>query len=223
MKILVVNAGSSSLKYQLMDMENESVLAKGNFERIGQEKSILTHKKDGNKHVFEVKAKDHQEAMEFIISKLLDNEIGVLASLDELGGIAHRIVHGGENLREACIVTEDVINEIDRVAPMAPLHNKAAIAGIRACQKVAPNIKMVTEGEYTTFSATATNVSDSDINIENFYIELKDKNGSSVAKLLGYIPDGLKKGEVKQIRSTAKGSFKSAYTKEIVDYTVKKE
>ncbi len=85
------------------------------------------------------------------------------------------------------------------------------------------NIKMVTEGEYTTFSATATNVSDSDINIENFYIELKDKNGSSVAKLLGYIPDGLKKGEVKQIRSTAKGSFKSAYTKEIVDYTVKKE
>ena len=85
------------------------------------------------------------------------------------------------------------------------------------------NISMVTENGYTTFKATATNVSDSDINIENFYIELKDKNGSSVAKLLGYIPNGLKKGEAKQIRSTAKGSFKSAYTKEIVDYTVKKE
>ena len=84
------------------------------------------------------------------------------------------------------------------------------------------NISMVTENGYTTFKATATNVSDSDINIENFYIELKDKNGSSVAKLLGYIPNGLKKGEAKQIRSTAKGSFKSAYTKEIVDYTVKK-
>lgn len=144
MKILVINAGSSSMKYQLMDMENESVLAKGNFERIGQEKSSLTHKKGDNKYVYEVKAEDHEEAMEFIISKLLDPEIGALNSLEELGGIAHRIVHGGENLREACIVTEDVINEIDRVAPMAPLHNKAAIAGIRACQKLAPNTKMVT-------------------------------------------------------------------------------
>ena len=144
MKILVINAGSSSMKYQLMDMENESVLAKGNFERIGQEKSSLTHKKDDNKYVFEVRANDHEEAMKLIIEKLLDEEIGALNSLEELGGIAHRIVHGGENLREACIVTEDVINEIDRVAPMAPLHNKAAIAGIRACQKVAPNTKMVT-------------------------------------------------------------------------------
>lgn len=144
MKILVINAGSSSMKYQVMDMENESVLAKGNFERIGQEKSSLTHKKGGEKYVFEVKANDHEEAMQIIISKLLDSEIGVLNSLEELGGIAHRIVHGGENLRDACIVTEDVIAEIDRVAPMAPLHNKAAIAGIRACQKLAPNTKMVT-------------------------------------------------------------------------------
>lgn len=144
MKILVINAGSSSMKYQLMDMENEAVLAKGNFERIGQEKSSLTHKKGDNKFVFEVKANDHEEAMQHIISKLLDPEIGALTSLEELGGIAHRIVHGGENLREACIVTEDVIAEIDRVAPMAPLHNKAAIAGIRACQKLAPNTKMVT-------------------------------------------------------------------------------
>ena len=144
MKILVINAGSSSMKYQLMDMENESVLAKGNFERIGQEKSSLTHKKGDNKYVYEVKANDHEEAMQIIISKLLDSEVGALNSLEELGGIAHRIVHGGENLREACIVTEDVIAEIDRVAPMAPLHNKAAIAGIRACQKLAPNTKMVT-------------------------------------------------------------------------------
>ena len=144
MKILVINAGSSSMKYQLMDVENESVLAKGIFERIGQEKSYLVYKKDDNKYVYEIRADDHEEAMQIIISKLLDRETGVLNSLEELGGIAHRIVHGGENLREACIVTEDVINEIDRVAPMAPLHNKAAIASIRACQKVAPNTKMVT-------------------------------------------------------------------------------
>ena len=120
MKILVINAGSSSMKYQVMDMENESVLAKGNFERIGQAEASLTHKVNGEKYFYELKAKDHEEAMQYIISKLLDSEIGVLKNLDELGGIAHRIVHGGENLREACIVTEDVIQEIDRVAPMAP-------------------------------------------------------------------------------------------------------
>ena len=144
MKILVINAGSSSMKYQVMDMENESVLAKGNFERIGQAEASLTHKVNGEKYFYELRAKDHEEAMKYIIDKLLDDQVGVLESLDELGGIAHRIVHGGENLREACIVTEEVVQEIDRVAPMAPLHNKAAIAGIRACQKLAPNIKMVT-------------------------------------------------------------------------------
>ena len=83
------------------------------------------------------------------------------------------------------------------------------------------NIKMVTEGEYTTFSANAKNVSDSDIKIERFYIDLKDKNGNSIAKLLGFIPEGLKKGEEKKISSSAKGKFKNAFTKDIVDYTIK--
>ena len=82
------------------------------------------------------------------------------------------------------------------------------------------NIKMVTDGDYTTFSATATNTSDKDINIENFYINLKNKNGNSIAKLLGFIPEGLKKGESKKINSTAKGKFKNAFTKEIIDYEV---
>ena len=144
MKILVINAGSSSIKYQVIDMKNESVLAKGNFERIGLSKSFLTHKVKGEKHKFEIEVKNHEEAMEFIISRLLNKNYGVIASLDELGGIAHRIVHGGENLRDACLITEDVIKEIEKVASMAPLHNKAAVAGIRACQKVAPNVKMVT-------------------------------------------------------------------------------
>ena len=144
MKILVINAGSSSIKYQVINMENESVLAKGNFERIGLSNSFLTHKVNGEKHKFEIEVKNHEEAMKFIISRLLNENYGIIKSLDELGGIAHRIVHGGENLRDACLVTEDVIEEIIRVAPMAPLHNNAAVAGIRACQKVAPSVKMVT-------------------------------------------------------------------------------
>lgn len=82
------------------------------------------------------------------------------------------------------------------------------------------NIKMITEDGYTTFKATATNVSEEDIKLENFYIDLKDKKGNSIIKLLGFIPDGLKKGEVKQIRASAKGEFRDAYSKEIVDYTV---
>ena len=144
MKILVINAGSSSIKYQVINMENESILAKGNFERIGLSNSFLTHKVNGEKHKFEIEVKNHEEAMKFIISRLLNENYGIIKSLDELGGIAHRIVHGGENLRDACLVTEDVIEEIIRVAPMAPLHNNAAVAGIRACQKVAPSVKMVT-------------------------------------------------------------------------------
>ena len=143
MKILVLNSGSSSLKYQVIDMSTDECLAKGNFERIGQGNSFLTHKVNGLKHKFEQPVANHEEAMEFVISRLLNDHYGVLKSLDELGGIAHRVVHGGEKLRDACLITEDVIKEIEKVSPMAPLHNPNAIAGIRACQKVVPNIKMV--------------------------------------------------------------------------------
>ena len=143
MKILVLNSGSSSLKYQVIYMSTDECLAKGNFERIGQGNSFLTHKVNGLKHKFEQPVANHEEAMEFVISRLLNDHYGVLKSLDELGGIAHRVVHGGEKLRDACLITEDVIKEIEKVSPMAPLHNPNAIAGIRACQKVVPNIKMV--------------------------------------------------------------------------------
>ena len=144
MKILVINSGSSSMKYQVIDMETEKMLVKGNFERIGQPNSFLTHKVNNVKHHFEHQVSNHEKAIKFILSRLLNKHYGVLKNMDELGGIAHRIVHGGENLRDACLVTEDVINEIERVAELAPLHNKSAVAGIRACQKVAPDVKMVT-------------------------------------------------------------------------------
>ena len=144
MKILVLNCGSSSLKYQVIDMETEEVLAKGNYERIGQDNSFMTHKVKGEKYKFEKPVKNHEEAVQFLISTLLSDEYGVMKSLDELGGIGHRVVHGGETLKEPTLVTEEVVEEIARCAEFAPLHNPNAVAGIRACQKVVPNIKMVT-------------------------------------------------------------------------------
>ena len=143
MKILVINSGSSSLKYQVIDMETNESIVKGNYERIGQQNSFLTHKVNGLKHKFEHHVQNHEEAMQFIISRLLNEHYGILKNLDELGGIAHRIVHGGEKLKSACLITENVIKEIEEVSPMAPLHNPNAIAGIRACQKVVPSVKMV--------------------------------------------------------------------------------
>ena len=95
MKILVINAGSSSLKYQVIDMENDKMLVKGNFERIGQAGSFLTHKVNGVKRRFEHEVRNHEEAIQFILSRILNRHYGVIKSLDELAGIGHRVVHGG--------------------------------------------------------------------------------------------------------------------------------
>ena len=143
MKILVINSGSSSLKYQVIDMETDEMLVKGNFERIGQAGSFLTHKVRGVKHKFEHEVKDHEEAIKFIIARILNNHYGVMKSLDELAGIGHRVVHGGEKFRLPVLITEEVINEIEKCSSLAPLHNPNAIAGIKACQKVVPQVKMV--------------------------------------------------------------------------------
>ncbi len=143
MKILVINSGSSSLKYQVIDMQTEEVLAKGNFERIGQKNSFLTHKVNGEKHKFEFYVKTHEEAIKFIISRLSNKHYGVIKSLEELGGIGHRVVHGGENFKEPVMISDDVIKEIEKCSELAPLHNPNAVAGIKACKAVVPNIKMV--------------------------------------------------------------------------------
>ena len=144
MKILVVNCGSSSLKYQLIDMENEGVLAKGNFERIGEDESFLTHKVNGEKYTIKTPVKNHEEALKIILEQLAHNEYGVIKSLDEIDAIGHRIVHGGELFDKSVLVDEDVIAKIDECATLAPLHNPAAILGIRACQKAMPGKPMVT-------------------------------------------------------------------------------
>ena len=143
MKILVLNSGSSSLKYQVIDMDTEEMLVKGYFERIGQPNSFLTHKVHGVKHKFEHQAKDHEQAIAFVLKRLINDHYGVMKDLSELGGIGHRVVHGGEKFSSSVLIDEEVIKGIKECSDLAPLHNPAAILGIEACKKIVPNIKMV--------------------------------------------------------------------------------
>ncbi len=143
MKILVINCGSSSLKYQLIDMETETVMAKGNYERIGEDEAFLTHKVDSNKYVVQKTALNHEEALQTILNELTDASHGVIASLQEINAVGHRIVHGGEIFDKSALITPRVIEQIQECAVLAPLHNPAAILGIKACQSAMPNVKMV--------------------------------------------------------------------------------
>jgi len=142
MKILVVNCGSSSLKYQLINMEDESVLAKGNFERIGEEEAFLTHKVNGSANVIKKAVMNHTEALEVILEQFMNPEYKVIDSLKEIDAVGHRIVHGGEIFDKSALIDEDVISKIGDCASLAPLHNPAAILGIRACQAAMPGVPM---------------------------------------------------------------------------------
>lgn len=137
MKILVINAGSSSLKYQLIDMDNEQMLAKGNCEKIGLEMGIFGHKTaDGREKKIEICMKNHTEAFEQVKNALLDSEVGVIKDLGEVAAIGHRIVQGGSLFSESVLVDEKVIEGIESLIPLAPLHNSAHVQGIRACMSV---------------------------------------------------------------------------------------
>lgn len=137
MKILVINAGSSSLKYQLIDMENEQVMAKGNCERIGMDEGIFTHTtNDGRELKKTVVMKDHTSAFTQVQNALLDSEYGVIKRLDEVSAVGHRVVQGGSLFSSSVLVDEQVIEGIESLIPLAPLHNKAHVQGIRACIEV---------------------------------------------------------------------------------------
>ena len=142
MKILVVNCGSSSLKYQLINMEDESVVAKGNFERIGEEEAFLTHKVNGNAYVIKKPTMNHTEALEVILAQFMNPEYKVIDSLKEIDAVGHRIVHGGEIFDKSALINEDVISKIQDCASLAPLHNPAALLGIKACQEAMPGVPM---------------------------------------------------------------------------------
>lgn len=144
MKVLVINCGSSSLKYQLIDSQSEEVLAKGLCERIGIEGSSVTHQKaDSGKKTEEVVMKDHTDAVKVVIEKLTDAEDGVIASLKEIDAVGHRIVHGGEHFKGSVVIDEDVMKAIEECNDLAPLHNPANLIGIRSCQSVMPGVPMV--------------------------------------------------------------------------------
>ena len=143
MKILVLNCGSSSLKYQLIDMDTKTVLAKGNYERIGEEAAFLTHKVNGEKYVIKKGVLSHDEALKGIMDQLLNKEYGVIKSLEEIDAVGHRIVHGGEIFSGPAIITETVIEQISQCGEFAPLHNPAAVLGIKACIVAMPTTPMV--------------------------------------------------------------------------------
>ena len=143
MKILVVNAGSSSLKYQLIDMETEAVLAKGGCERIGIPGSVLKAKGNGREKVYEQEMPNHKVAIELVLSALTDSEIGVIKSMDEIGAVGHRIVASGEYFKKTTLVTPEVLKTLEeKTFELAPLHNPAAATGLRACMEVMPNTPM---------------------------------------------------------------------------------
>lgn len=143
MKVLVINCGSSSLKYQLIDSVTEDVLAKGLCERIGIDGSSVTHQKAGcGKNKTEVPMADHTDAVKVVIEKLTDPETGVIASLQEIDAVGHRIVHGGEKFKGSVIINEEVISAITECNDLAPLHNPANLIGIHSCEKIMPGVPM---------------------------------------------------------------------------------
>ncbi len=143
MKILVINCGSSSLKYQLIDSGTEAVLAKGLCERIGIDGSSLTHQPAGKEKILiERPMPDHTVAVQMVIDALTDKESGVIASLDEIGAVGHRIVHGGEQFAGSVLITDEVMKAIEECSDLAPLHNPANLIGINSCKKIMPNVPM---------------------------------------------------------------------------------
>ncbi len=144
MKVLVVNCGSSSLKYQILDMTDESLLAKGLVERIGIEGSVLKHEKTGSEKVsIQKPMKDHKDAIGLVLEVLVDDTNGVIKEMSEISAVGHRVVHAGEKYSGSVLITEDVINALEECIDLAPLHNPPNIMGIKACQQLMPKTPMI--------------------------------------------------------------------------------
>ena len=144
MKILVINTGSSSLKYQLIDAMTEKVLAKGNCDRIGIENSFIKHTKMGTDAVvIEKDMANHKVAIQQVLNVLTDKDIGVISEMSEIAAVGHRVVHGGERFHESVIIDDEVMAALRECIELAPLHNPPNIIGIEACKEVMPNTPMV--------------------------------------------------------------------------------
>ena len=144
MNILVINCGSSSLKYQLIDMSTEESMVQGLVERIGIEGSQLTQKVEGReKYIIKAEIKDHKDAIKLVLEALIDEKHGVIKSMDEIAAVGHRVVHGGEKYSESVLITDEVLDSIRDCIALAPLHNPPNIIGIEACRELMPNVPMV--------------------------------------------------------------------------------
>ncbi len=144
MKILVINCGSSSLKYQFIDMKDESVLAKGLVERIGIEGSVLKHEKTGmEKQTITAEMPNHEVALKLVMDALINESYGVIKDFKEIDAVGHRVVHGGEDFANSVLIDDKVMKSIEDCIDLAPLHNPPNIIGIKACQKLLPGVKMV--------------------------------------------------------------------------------
>ncbi|MBQ1228260.1 MAG: acetate kinase, partial [Firmicutes bacterium] len=144
MKVLVINCGSSSLKYQILDMTNEELLCKGLVERIGMDGSVITHEKTGlDKVKTEVPMKDHKDAIAQVLAAVQNAEYGVVADMAEIGAVGHRVVHAGEKFAESVLITEEVIKALEECVELAPLHNPPNLLGIEACKQLMPETPMV--------------------------------------------------------------------------------
>ncbi|MCI9082116.1 MAG: acetate kinase [Lachnospiraceae bacterium] len=143
MNILVINCGSSSLKYQVIDSDTEAVLAKGLCERIGLDGRLVYQKAGGEKEITDADMPTHKQAIQMVLDALVNPETGALKSLNEIGAVGHRVVHGGEKFASSTILNEEVLKVIEECNELAPLHNPANLIGIRACQELMPNVPMV--------------------------------------------------------------------------------
>ena len=139
MNILVINAGSSSLKFQLINMETKDVIAKGNVEKINEPGSFLKYKAKGQEYKFEKDITNHSEGMELVLEKLVDEKIGVVRSLDEIGAFGHRVVNVGEDYFDSVVVTPEILEDFRMKVDFSPLHVPGAIAGMEASMKLCPD------------------------------------------------------------------------------------
>ena len=202
MNILIINAGSSSLKYQLLDMDKEKLIAKGNCEKIGLADPVISYKHDGKEEVFKG-AKNHEEAIKKVLDILIDKDNGVIKSFDEINAIGHRVVMGGWIFKESTLIDDKVIEEIEKLSEMAPLHNPANAMGMRACKKVMPNVPQVAIFD-TAFHATMPEVSymyglkyeDS----VNFHLRKYGAHGTSHRYVVQELAKVLKK-DVKEVKA----------------------
>ena len=202
MNILIINAGSSSLKYQLLDMDKEKLIAKGNCEKIGLADPVISYKHDGKEEVFKG-AKNHEEAIKKVLDILVDKDNGVIKSFDEINAIGHRVVMGGWIFKESTLIDDKVIEEIEKLSEMAPLHNPANAMGMRACKKVMPNVPQVAIFD-TAFHATMPEVSymyglkyeDS----VNFHLRKYGAHGTSHRYVVQELAKVLKK-DVKEVKA----------------------